>query len=324
MKIVGGSNAGTYYFFKNLEGDIIGIYNSSGTVVARYFYLAYGHAMILNPDYTQNGSASFIGNVNPFRYRGYYYDIEINKYYLMSRYYDQTTGRFINADSARVLGIGMNVIGGTNLFAYCLNNPIMETDPSGHFVFSTLIATILIGALVGAVINGGIEVGKQIYNNGWNAENWDLGAIGVSALAGAVSGALFALTGVVSSVGLALLIGGFSGLSGNLISQVGMGMINGQTFRQSVNINRLDALVSFDIGAVAGVVSYGLVKLGNNINKHSNDIMRKAMQERVSSGLNPISEHMINSFYLPGKLYAIQRLTPALVRGALLGGYKLF
>ena len=131
MRIV-GANAGRYFFAKNLEGDVVAIYDTSGTLKARYFYLAHGHQMVLNPDYTQNGSASFIGNVNPFRYRGYYFDREINKYYLQSRYYDQETGRFINADDASMLTLGMSTLGGTNLFAYCLNNPIMETDPSGY------------------------------------------------------------------------------------------------------------------------------------------------------------------------------------------------
>ncbi|MBR6563606.1 MAG: hypothetical protein IKK70_06695 [Clostridia bacterium] len=59
--------------------------------------------------------ASTLGQYNPFRYRSYYYDVETGFYYLQSRYYDPTVGRFINADGI----IGANGgIEGYNMFAY--------------------------------------------------------------------------------------------------------------------------------------------------------------------------------------------------------------
>ena len=67
---------------------------------------------------------------NPFTYRGYYHDQDLGLYYLQTRYYDSNTGRFINADSVDYLGENgdINIY---NLFAYCSNNPIMFSDPSG-------------------------------------------------------------------------------------------------------------------------------------------------------------------------------------------------
>jgi len=50
----------------------------------------------LNPDGTENTDASFIGNRNPFRYRGYYYEKQTNLYFLKSRFYDPEIGRFIS------------------------------------------------------------------------------------------------------------------------------------------------------------------------------------------------------------------------------------
>lgn len=73
--------------------------------------------------------ASTIGTINPFRYRGYYYDRETGFYYLNSRYYDPEVGRFINADA--VLGANGGIVG-YNLFAYCNNNPVNYSDPSGE------------------------------------------------------------------------------------------------------------------------------------------------------------------------------------------------
>ncbi len=74
--------------------------------------------------------ADTIGVKNPLRYRGYYYDTETSLYYLQSRYYDPETGRFINMDAYFVAG--NDYIQGTNMYAYCYNNPVMYSDPSGR------------------------------------------------------------------------------------------------------------------------------------------------------------------------------------------------
>ena len=72
------------------KGDVIGIVSSAGTTVAKYSYGAWGKC-------TLTWASSTIGQINPFRYRGYY-DSETGWYYLQSRYYDPTVGRFVNAD----------------------------------------------------------------------------------------------------------------------------------------------------------------------------------------------------------------------------------
>ena len=73
--------------------------------------------------------ASHIANVNPIRYRGYYYDVETGFYYLQSRYYDPEVGRFINADG--LVSTGQGVLG-FNMYAYCGNNPVNRADPTGE------------------------------------------------------------------------------------------------------------------------------------------------------------------------------------------------
>ena len=82
----------------------------------------------------QNGvvieSASHIGNVNPIRYRGYYYDTETKLYYLKTRYYDPEVGRFISIDSIDY--VDPDTVNGLNLYAYCGNNPVMNVDPNGN------------------------------------------------------------------------------------------------------------------------------------------------------------------------------------------------
>ena len=72
--------------------------------------------------------ADTIGEINPFRYCGYYYDSEVGLYYLTSRYYDPVIGRFVNADGLVLAGSGM--LSG-NMYLYCQNNPICCVDPTG-------------------------------------------------------------------------------------------------------------------------------------------------------------------------------------------------
>ena len=113
----------TYYFEKNLQGDIIAVYDASGTKLISYTYDAWGVHTVTN--HVQNvGAAQY----NPFRYRGYYYDADLGLYYLNSRYYDPNTGRFINADAYVSTGQG---ILGFNPFAYCRNEPVSREDSLG-------------------------------------------------------------------------------------------------------------------------------------------------------------------------------------------------
>ena len=116
-------NGTTYYFQKNLQGDIIRICNISGNTVVEYTYDAWGKVTSIT-----GSLASTVGQANPFRYRGYYYDTETGLYYLQTRYYDPEVGRFLNADGY----IGANGdIPGYNMFAYCSNRPIILSDPYG-------------------------------------------------------------------------------------------------------------------------------------------------------------------------------------------------
>ena len=127
------------------------IVNNSGSVVAAYTYDTWGKLISIKngsgTDITNNTTS--LGYINPIRYRGYYYDNETGFYYLQSRYYDPTNGRFINADSQLNIGDGPL---GCNLFTYCENDPVNYADSDGHSV----ICAIIIGAIIGAVVGFGV------------------------------------------------------------------------------------------------------------------------------------------------------------------------
>ncbi len=115
-----------FYFQKNLQGDIIGIVDADAKLVAKYTYDCWGQPII-----TQDNSLCAIATINPYRYRGYYFDQEIGMYYLQSRYYDPTVGRFVNSDE--ILYIMVSVLTqGINTFSYCDNDPVNRCDIEGN------------------------------------------------------------------------------------------------------------------------------------------------------------------------------------------------
>ena len=132
------TNAVTYYYAHNWRGDITSIYDGEGNMVAKYEYDAWGNVLtVTNSNNSEITDPNHIANLNPFRYRSYYYDSESGLYYLMSRYYDPVTHRFVNADG--YFQSGDNILD-TNMNAYCRNNPIMNLDFTGMVVFSVSLS----------------------------------------------------------------------------------------------------------------------------------------------------------------------------------------
>ena len=145
-----GTLVDTYLYEKNIQGDVVAVYDYDGSLVVRYAYNAWG--AVSETEYgSEYDEESFEVLCNPFRYRGYYYDTETDLYYLNSRYYDPAVGRFLNADGVDFLGTDEGLLS-YNLFAYCLNDPVNRTDDSGNLSIKNWIK-IGVGAIaLGAAI----------------------------------------------------------------------------------------------------------------------------------------------------------------------------
>ena len=115
-------NGTKYAYIHNLQGDIVGIIDSTGTEVVKYTYDAWGKKLAVTG--TLAGS---LGVINPFRYRGYVYDEETGVYYLRSRYFCTEQKRFVNSDSLIAY----------NVYAYCHNNPTNRSDSLGNYDYPT-------------------------------------------------------------------------------------------------------------------------------------------------------------------------------------------
>ena len=124
-------NGELFFFHKNLQGDIIAITDHTAAVVARYSYDAWGKCTILS-----DTSGCEIATVNPFRYRGCYYDAEIGMYYLQSRYYNPVVGRFVNGDDIIMLFCSQDEVLSNNLYSYCENSTINVIDSDGTLSIS--------------------------------------------------------------------------------------------------------------------------------------------------------------------------------------------
>ena len=121
-------NDAQYYYVTNQMGDVMGITDANKNLLAQYAYNAWGAPTGVTVTDSQYYD---LAEINPLRYRGYYYDSDTELYYLQSRYYDPYLCRFINSDSAEMSGINKEMSVGTNLFVYCENNPVNNIDQSG-------------------------------------------------------------------------------------------------------------------------------------------------------------------------------------------------
>lgn len=177
------------------------------TEIVNYFFDAWGKVVVKAENISYNNTSLTyldIANINPFRYRGYYYDTESSFYYLNSRYYDPEICRFINADKLDCLD--PDNLNGLNLYVYCLNNPITNVDFQGNSLM--LIFSILIAATLG----GAVAKGVQSYNEG--KRGWEL--FGDILLGGAIG---LAVGGFIVAVGAAT-VGAFAGLSATVFGGV--------------------------------------------------------------------------------------------------------
>ncbi len=244
-----------YIYRKNALGDIDGIFDADMNLIGEYVYDAWGNCTI-----EATGADNIeIMETNPFRYRGYYWDKELNFYYLQTRYYDPQTGRFINADN---VGYGLTqfeLLNGLNLYSYCLNNPIGYTDESGS-------SLILIGLILGAIIGGtagGVIVNKKAKESG--AEGWEL--VGWTVL-GVFGGAL---AGGALGAGAGALVGGAAAAG----TAIGGSLATGGAFAGGAAVAGtalVGAGVVAGVGALAGIVEFRehtKNKRKSNWDKHS-------------------------------------------------------
>ena len=238
-------NGSEYYYRKNLQGDVIAVYDDNGHMECRYDYDAWGrhrcrleNGTVIYDSATGavSGYEEHIGIRNAIRYRSYYWDGETGLYYLQSRYYDPEIGRFISPDDIEYLE--PESIGGLNLYTYCFNNPVLYIDPDGHspvwwnpFSWFDNVSNI-----------GKIVIGAAAF----------IGAVALTIATGGALAPMFITLGIGLASGT--LIGGFDAVisSGGDWSQFGKGAFDG--FSDGMLWGGIFALA----GATTGAIKYAV------------------------------------------------------------------
>ena len=238
--------ANKYYFRKNLQGDVTEIYDESANQVGSYVYDAWGKIL------SKQGE---MAEINPFRYRGYYYDAETDLYYLQSRYYDPETGRFLNSDAYSYLS--PETLNGLNLYAYCGNNPVMYVDSVG--TSPKWWQAILIG--IGIIAVAALVATAIVYTGGGAAAFFvtagkaALGGLKIAAVAGLTAGSVRAGStaiggGSIGDVGKSFVTGFADGFfSGSIYAA--------STMLLSAGAFRISGLFNNGYGASSGAWQFG-------------------------------------------------------------------
>ncbi len=137
-------NETQYFYVTNQMGDVLGITEANGNLIAQYLYDDWGKLVSIDTADAEGETACLeLANANPLRYRGYYFDSETGYYYLQSRYYAPEICRFINADVPVIAKVSKEIQNGVNLFSYCCNSPINDSDPDGKISIKSAFNTIL-------------------------------------------------------------------------------------------------------------------------------------------------------------------------------------
>ncbi len=240
-------NSEKYLYIRDQLQNIIGITDINGEIVVKYSYDAWGALKNI-----EDTSSSGIGKLNPFRFKGYYYDNESSMYYCKTRYYVPQWGRWLSPDSIEYLN--PESVNKLNLYTYANNNPVIYYDPDGHMAL--LCALLILGA-IGMVANVGSQALTDLaYRNEFKWENYL-----VAAGAGFLGGMCYAIPGVGSIVSAAVTSG---------LTTAGQMIVSGEYY------DGWDYLIMAGGSAIlSGLTAWEFGKISNNLSffKDSNFIL---------------------------------------------------
>ena len=219
-------------------GSFRTITDASGNTVARYTYSAWGIRSL------KSGT--------DFGYRGYTGHEHLDEFGLINmnaRLYDPLLGRFLGIDPyVSTPGFAQ----GFNRYSYCLNNPLIYTDPSGEYIF-TVLSAFFAPYLLPAAISldmAWMQGGFSARSNGGNF--WQGAAKGFG-IGLACVGASYLTPGIGNVLGHTL---GHAGTE--LARAAAHGLVSG-------GLNRLQGgsfWQGFGVGSISSLAGSGMSKLG--------------------------------------------------------------
>lgn len=281
-------NENTYYYHKNIFGDIIGILDTNYNEVVTYEYDGWGAISSI-----VDNSGINLGTINPFRYRSYYYDEENKLYYLNSRYYNPEWGKFINAD-ALITGNGLN---SNNLYCYCNNEPISQEDSNGYFV--SLIKKGVVGGFISSItkLTSNIVLKKPILED-----------VGTSFVTGVISGVIDGLfDNYFINLGMSIMFETYDVVNGNSTITEAVCNVGIDALFSAIEIDEIEkATNSFKISKLSDKqkqnFSYITQASGEYTKNITNDTIKKSSDKKNIANNSYSKNNTIKEKLLPRKL----------------------
>jgi RHS repeat-associated protein len=187
MLIAKHDAGGTYWYHSDHLGSTRLMTDINGLEAKEYDYAAFGETV------QENGSVS-----NERGFTGHNSDPGAGLIYMGARYYDASLARFISADTIVPDPANPQAL---NRYSYAYNNPISNTDPTGHGP----VAAVVVGAIVKAAVATGAYVEAH--------------AATIAIIGAAISIAGYALQDpVIASIGMVMLGAAGGGLLGTAVA----------------------------------------------------------------------------------------------------------
>ncbi len=289
---------GTFYYHQDNVRSTGLVTDGNGQVVFHGIHDPYGQ---LDRQHS-SGSEIYLDD-----FTGKDFDDCSGLYYYGARYYDPQLGRFINADT----GLGAEPLENAaafNRYAYAGSNPVMYIDPSGEAAFLALLIPVIVGAIIGVIMGFACEAMTQLITNGVIT---DWSRVGLSALFGGISGALFSGLGcginmlgqIMAKAGYSMAtvlatcsaMGAVAGGGIATLSQLGLNAANGDDLRNGL---LQAAILGVITGGISGIIN---ARVGWGVGRtdvNRGDVCRSIVaHDGVSMGdLLRISAQEVNGF----------------------------
>ena len=289
-----------YFYLRDVFGNILGILDEKKSLIVKYKYNAWGEITEIISD-----SDTDIGELNPFKFKGYYYDRESSMYYCKSRYYVPEWCRWLNADNPKYLDF--KDVKGTNLFVYCQNDPILGSDEEGKF-WLCFFAAVLISGLVSAAIDAIISIA--------NGEEITVKSIVTSFIGGATGAALSFVPGLGNSPLSEFVVAAAESITGELFDYVtGAKELSFENALNSIKKIVSDTVVNGSISIISDEI-FGIFgsKIDIDIDQgfKRSIIKSKTGSEFASGNMGYVTEAVSDEIISSGKEFALEKFIEGL------------
>ena len=289
-----------YFYLRDVFGNILGILDERKSLIVKYKYNAWGEITEIISD-----SDTDIGELNPFKFKGYYYDHESSMYYCKSRYYVPEWCRWLNADNPKYLDF--NNVKSANLFAYCQNDPVLGSDEEGKF-WLCFFAAVLISGLVSAAVDAIFSIA--------NGEEITVKSIVTSFIGGATGAALSFVPGLGNSPLSGFAVAAAESITGELFDYVtGAKELSFENALNSIKKIVSDTVINGSISIISDEI-FGIFgsKIDIDIDQgfKRSIIKSKTGSEFASGNMGYVTEAVSDEIISSGKEFALEKFIEGL------------